>query len=373
MTHKARILGIAFIFLLWTAVSFPQQINAPLENADVVKMTANHFGDEFLIKVIAMSDNHFDVSPSALIALKKAGVSDKVIGSMQEAVNKKQAPQPAAAVPVNPPAIAASAVSTANAAPSVAGMQGVTLPAGIAMPQMPAVSLIAGGSTSPLHFSVAQIARTGTPQGMPGANAMSSMSPLSSLSGQNMSFSTLAAAANLIPMVRVATMASKLFSMHKNAEATSGATFAWGLPNRTSSVNVPTPSPAFDIQWAATQGIDPDAYEPTLVKLIQTSNNWRLVGAGNVIVGVSANNVQPKITEEKTAAKTTRLDRGHVRLEPTASLTPGEYAVVLRPLANHVPQNQTGQDAAKPSTAAADPFFYAVWDFTVPAPAAAAK
>jgi hypothetical protein len=88
---------------------------------------------------------------------------------------------------------------------------------------------------------------------------------------------------------------------------------------------------------------------------------------------VSANTVQPKITEEKTAAKTTRLDRGHVRLEPTAPLTPGEYAVVLRPVANHTPQNQSGQDAAKQSTAAADPLFYAVWDFTVPAPAAVAK
>src|SRR5580693_5651511 len=89
---------LAVGFLLCTASLSAQEKNAPLENSDVIKLTASHFGDDLLLKIIDKSENHFDVSPTSLIALKKGGVSDKVIAAMQDAVARKLAP-PAPAAP----------------------------------------------------------------------------------------------------------------------------------------------------------------------------------------------------------------------------------------------------------------------------------
>jgi hypothetical protein len=365
-----RILAVG-IFLCAVSLS-AQEKNTPLENSDVIKLAANHFGDDLLLKIIDKSHNHFDVSPTSLIALKKSGVSDKVIAAMQDAVARKLAPPTPAAPPANPPA-------TTTAAPTASGANAV---AGVAIPQMPTVSLVAGGNTSSMQPSIAQIAKTNAPQSLSAANPLAGGNPLGSLASQNMTFAALSTAANLIPMVRVATMASKLFSASKSQQ--SSPTFVWGLPSHSSSFVSPSSSPAFDVQYTAVAGFDPDAFEPVLIKLTPTSSNWRLVGAGSMIVGANGATALPKITEDRTQVKSTRLAPGHVRLEPTMPLAPGEYAIVLRPVAAQAAQSaqatQTPQmpQAALPSqnaqanmsmqAAGMQQLFYAVWDFSVPTP-----
>jgi hypothetical protein len=225
--------------------------------------------------------------------------------------------------------------------------------------------------------SMAQIAKTNAPQSLSAANPLAGNplagNPLGGFASQNMTFAALSTAANLIPMVRVATMASKLFSASKSQQ--SSPTFVWGLPSHSSSTVAPSSSPAFDVQYAAAAGIDPDAFEPVLIKLTPTSSNWRLVGAGSMIVGANGATALPKITEDRTPVKSTRLAAGHVRLEPAMPLAPGEYAIVLRPVATQaaqsaqMPQALPSQNAQANMTAQAasmQQLFYAVWDFSVP-------
>jgi hypothetical protein len=366
-TKVPRFLAVGL--LLCTAFLNAQEKNAPLENSDIVKLTASHFGDDLLLKVIDKSENHFDVSPTSLIALKKGGVSDKVIAAMQDAIARKLAPPASAAPAANSPATAAAAAPPASDANAIAG---------VTIPQLPIVSLVAGGSTSPMQPSIAQIAKADAPKGLSAANPLAG-NPLGGLASQNMTFAALSGAANLIPMVRMATMATKLFSSVGKSQQS--PTFVWGLPNHSSSLVAPSSSPAFDIQYAAVAGIDPDAFEPVLVKLTPTSSNWRLVGAGSMIVGVNGATALPKITEDRAQVKSTRLAPGHVRLEPTMPLAPGEYAIVLRPVAAQAAQsaqaaqmaqtpqpmqNQIAQANMTAQAASMQHLFYAVWDFSVP-------
>jgi hypothetical protein len=363
---------LALGLLLCTASLSAQEKNAPLENSDVIKLTASHFGDDLLLKIIDKSENHFDVSPTSLIALKKGGASDKVIAAMQDAVARKLAPPTSAAPSAN------LSTTASTAAPAASGANAV---AGVTIPQLPTVSLLAGGSTSPMQPSIAQIAKTSAPQGLSAANPLSGSNPLGSLASQNMTFAALSTAANLIPMVRMATMAGKLFSSVGKSQQSQSPTFVWGLPSHNSSFVVPSSSPAFDVQYPAVAGIDPDAFEPVLVKLTPTSSNWRLVGAGSMIVGANGATALPKITEDRTPVKSTRLAPGHVRLEPTMPLAPGEYAIVLRPVAAQaaqsaqaiqtpqVPQalqSQNAQPNMSVQAAGMQQLFYAVWDFSVP-------
>jgi hypothetical protein len=56
--------------------------NAPLDNAAVVKLVRAGFRDKAVISIIGSRDVHFDLSTDQLIALKKHGVSEKVILAM---------------------------------------------------------------------------------------------------------------------------------------------------------------------------------------------------------------------------------------------------------------------------------------------------
>ena len=42
---------------------------------------------------------------------------------------------------------------------------------------------------------------------------------------------------------------------------------------------MPTTTPKFELDFGEIVGLDPDAFEPVLVQLVQTKDNWRLVGA----------------------------------------------------------------------------------------------
>jgi len=60
-----------------------------LTNADVVKLTKAKLEDDVIIDKIKSSACRFDMSTDALIVLKEAGVSDRVIQAMLERSNKK--------------------------------------------------------------------------------------------------------------------------------------------------------------------------------------------------------------------------------------------------------------------------------------------
>src|SRR5579864_9338006 len=70
-----------FLVLAYLAVPFAilTQTPKPLTNDDVIQMVKGDMRDEMIIKAIQTEKAAFDTSGQGLVALKNAGVSDKVV------------------------------------------------------------------------------------------------------------------------------------------------------------------------------------------------------------------------------------------------------------------------------------------------------
>src|SRR5205807_8939742 len=76
-------------------------------------------------------------------------------------------------------------------------------------------------------------------------------------------------------------------------------------------------------------------YEPALVKLAVSPNNFRLVGATQAkqdAFEASEWEMYSSFMEDRVAVQPKNLGPGHYSLEPSATLPAGEYGVVLRPV-----------------------------------------
>jgi hypothetical protein len=103
MRAKSTLL-VAAILLLAAGAAFSQS-NKPLTNDDVVQMVKGGFDESTTIAAIEASDTNFDTSVQALMALKTAGISEKVISAMLAATKKKtEAAKPAAPAAAAAPA-----------------------------------------------------------------------------------------------------------------------------------------------------------------------------------------------------------------------------------------------------------------------------
>ena len=101
-----RSLLIAAVLLLAAGAAFSQS-GKPLSNDDVVQMVKGGFDESTTVAAIDAAETNFDTSVQALMALKAAGVSEKVISAMLGATKKKaEAAKPAA--PAAAPAPAAN-------------------------------------------------------------------------------------------------------------------------------------------------------------------------------------------------------------------------------------------------------------------------
>lgn len=85
-------LAIVFLILLFSVVSAVSQ-SKPFTNADVLQMTKAGFDEQTIIKAVESAAPGFDTSVEALVALKSAGVSEKVIGAMLDASKPKPVPE----------------------------------------------------------------------------------------------------------------------------------------------------------------------------------------------------------------------------------------------------------------------------------------
>lgn len=116
-----------------------------VENADVIAMI-QEMSDDAVLKVIEEHVCHFDLSADGLIALKKAGVSDRVLLGMLDASrppasNNHALDTPAAAAAAPPDERAGSAAGSGVTAAPATGAGAPVSPngAGMSMPGMPAM------------------------------------------------------------------------------------------------------------------------------------------------------------------------------------------------------------------------------------------
>ncbi len=141
-------------------------------------------------------------------------------------------------------------------------------------------------------------------------------------------------------------------------------TYVWGLPGRTSSRTLSETDPIFELNYGDIPGVDPDAYEPAVLKLVQTKDNYRLVGATQLKMTAKnmRNGANPEngkwLSEDRWPSHCDKEERGFYVLRVDTPLEPGEYAVVLRPVKGYkAPSSGLGGHAQ---------VFYSVWDFSVP-------
>jgi hypothetical protein len=254
--------------------------------------------------------------------------------------------------------------------------------------QLPRVALITGEKKEPLNPSITQIAKSeikggrsrggmgsmspmaalGMRGGVGGMGGLSSLSLMGGLGSTALSFAPLAAGPGIMfagPAMHLATgLLGGGLTHHSSAPK---ATYVWALPGAHSAYVMPATTPKFEIEFGDIVGLDPDVYEPALVKLTQTKDNWRLVGATKDSIDKRGNEKQSAITEDRTEIKTTAIGRGHVIVETAAPLAPGEYGVVLHPTKAQKTSTSTGAGPTAEQT-----LFYSVWDFSVPAEASSA-
>ena len=399
-----------------------------MSNADILLMTKNQFDDDTLIHLIHASDTNFDTSGEALIDLKNQGVSSAVLRAMLQAAQHKRRVAEEAAAPASPSTSApppdsnspspsdstaspppapstdqSSAPSTTMSAPpavassnppfvtngasqnlggmsinpqQMAGMQnpmammsmmgmggmgGFGSPVEYTAEQLPHVFLFNDQSRrqkNEVPPSTAQIAQTKYSSGAPSTTG----SALRSLATQGLSFASMSAGPIGMMAMSAFSMASGFMpGMRPGAPS---MTYVWGLPGRKSARELLNTDPIFELNYGDIPGVDPDAFEPVIVKLTQTPDNYRLVGATRTKLNprnMMANSGPENgkwLVEDRWPTRVYKEDRGFYVLRVDQQLAPGEYAVVLRPVKGY---------KAKPSGLGGHAqVFYCVWDFSVP-------
>ncbi len=320
------LLGIA----LTTASTVGGQQNVkPLTNQDVISMVKNLLPESVIISAIKTNDADFDVSANGLIALKKAGVTAKVMEAMLAAVNDKKNSASAA------PAPSAPAGPLTGAGPAGGGA-----PLAAAPGWQPIVSALQGGTKVNLAAEATQIVQTkAKPTSLTALAADSALNQALSLSTQAAQqalakggTSGMGFAGALNPATAI--LGGILSRRAKQAKVT----YVWALTGGSSSANPGSNSPSFDVNYAGLPGVNPDQFEPVIVKLSPTpQSNFRLVGATEAATTAEQSTQQDwpiysSFVENRVPAKVQKLGSGHAQVTPSAAMGPGEYAVALRPI-----------------------------------------
>jgi len=150
------------------------------------------------------------------------------------------------------------------------------------------------------------------------------------------------------------------------AHRTPTVTYVWGVPSPASTNVLQTVSPSFVMDFSRVIGVNADDYAPTIVKLTPAQNTCRIVGATQGKADVRSSpaadwQVYSHFLEERVATRAEKLGLGKYKVSPASELAPGEYAVVLRPVAKE--KKFSGGDVAR---AQGDGLMFdATWTFQI--------
>lgn len=317
----------SILFVLALSLSFGLQVSAqsaavanmslqtkkPIVNSDVIRLVKNGFADDQVIAVIEASEPKFDVSVDALIELKNAGVSQKLIETILLAGRSPQVP---------------------SAGGSTAGTDAATVPvANSAPPSQPYIQIVRNSDRSILPPHAPTMIQTN-------AKGDNMATILADDSVRNVASTAITSAATTailagpgiaaIPILGVAGAAiSRLPGLRRDP----AITLVYALEGRQSANIIASDRPKFELFFGDVVGANPDDFIPVIVKVSTTNNNWRLTGAQKT----TAKNMQSrtrtefKFIEDLIPSRITKLARGHVSIEAQNPLQPGEYGIALRP------------------------------------------
>ncbi len=342
MCAKSGFALVITIGLLMVTVPTMGQHQQPLTNVDAISMVKSGLSEAVIIDAIKASDSNFDTSAKALIALQKASVPPKIMQAMIDAgARKKSAMAPAAqaettapttpAQPMLPPG--ASSAMPAGAAANPAATPAVAPAAGGGVMFM----LLSGNTKQPLAAEKLQVAPTQAKESTLQALALDNALNQVLQAGVQDVATRVAARTKLGGPSAGVTQAGNVIGGLFTKKSKPTFTYAWALPGATSSSAVAAAS-GFEVTYAGIPGINPDDYEPHIVKLSPTKDQgWRLVGAAKATEELAQSTsptwpVYSSFIEDTVPLQIKKAASGDVIVTPTSQLTAGEYAIVLRPV-----------------------------------------
>jgi hypothetical protein len=309
----------------------------PLTNDDVVAMVKGGLGESTVISAIGSQDTNFDISATALLQLKKNGVTPRIMDAVLVATKSKTTN---AQVPRDALVLKQKVVDNAVA--------GTPIPPGISLGStapsqgQPLVSIVQGSSKQLLPMSHTQIAEAKTKASTLGAlasdgslqQAMAGATQTVASAGMMKGSAKLANTAMMVnPMLTGPMMVGNIFAAHRKQTITA----VWALPGQKADVVLRQGQPAFEIHFSDVPGVNADDYEPALLKLEPTANNFRLVGATQAkqdqMQATTADwGMYSSFVEERIGSNSKKVSSGDYQLQPLNTLPAGEYAIALRPI-----------------------------------------
>jgi len=143
-------------------------------------------------------------------------------------------------------------------------------------------------------------------------------------------------------------------------------TFVWGVPGRSSPTALATNAPKFEVVYEGMAGVKAEEFAPVLLRVVPAKDEWRLVGATkgkeDALQSYKADwELYGGYVEERIPVRVNQTAPGRAEVEPELPLVPGEYALVLRPLA----KKKKYAGAAVATGAGDGALVNLVWSFSV--------
>jgi len=230
---------------------------------------------------------------------------------------------------------------------------------------MPKLYLMQGGAAHELPLEKTQLATTKTKPSSMKSLAADSAVTQAMQAGINTATWDAATHVNSAVGGSAVQQAGSIFS-GVISHRTPTVTYVWGVPNPASTNVLQTVSPSFSLDFSRVIGVNADDYAPAIVKLTPAQNTCRVVGATQGKADVRSSpaadwQVYSHFLEEPVATNAEKLGPGKYKVSAASALQPGEYAVVLRPVAKD--KKFSGGDVAR---AQGDGLMFdAIWTFQI--------
>lgn len=318
---RMRLLLLA-VFVVALAVAPSAQTQKPITNADVIGMVKSELAESTIIAAIQASPINFDISPSGLIALKDAGVSAKVMDAMLAESKKRTASTGRGSSRTG----AGSRTGTGSRFGGVAPTGGLTATAIVKGERQPidgARARIAHTRTKPT--SMGALSKDKVLGGVLQAGVRTGVSAGRQAAGGGLAGTAVSQAGGILGQI--------VGGGSKNTNET--VTYVWALEGETATITLPTEPTVIEVSMDRVLNVTADDYAPIIVQLAITEQKKRLIGATEGKTA-SATAMKPdwelyqNFVEEVVARDSRKTGAG--KWEITASLPPGSYAVVLRPV-----------------------------------------
>ena len=341
----ARFLLLGCFPVCICAQMLAQQSQKPLTNDDVIKMVRQKLPESVIVSAIHSAPPNFNTSSSELIRLHNAGLTEAELNAMIAASG------------------GAGLVPSSGSAPS-ANTSNIPSPP-VTTSHMPKVYVLQGGTYQELPLEKTQLAETKVkPTSMA---SLASDSVVAQAMQVGVNDATTAAAMHMNSGIGGASVqqAGSIFS-GVMARRKPTVTYVWGVPNPASANVLQAILPTFSVDFSRTPGVNHAEYEPAIVKLTPAQNICRILGATQGKEDARSSpaadwQVYSHFLEERVVVRAQKKGDGKYQLSPTSELFPGEYAVVLRPLAKD--KKFSGGDITR---AQGDGFMFdAAWTFQI--------